>query len=330
MFKFRTILVCLLISALAYAQGVLPFPKGGTTIYVVKSGDTLWDISDKFYGNHFLWPRLWEINPYIDNPHLIYPGDVLNLTDLPIVKFDPKTKTADLREIAPPPPVYFYSPGGSEGFIPPDEWEHMGTILTSEPPKILLGEGDVVYTNLGTHHGIRPGDKFTVFRSSSPVMHPITGKKEGYKVAVLGELEIFDIIGKKRSAAKITESIREITRGARIRPKEPFVKEVVVKKGSSRKHGFILQSKNRLALSGKGDVVYLDLGHDDNISPGNSFSLYTKPRKVYDPDNRDDVTIPGARIGKVVVLNVQEGTSTGIITESTRQIEPGTLAVLDI
>lgn len=260
MFKFRTILISLLICTFAFAQSSLPFPKSDTAIYVVRSGDTLWDISGRFYDNHFLWPRLWEINPYVDNPHLIYPGDVLNLTDLPIVKLDPKTETTALRYIEPPPPVFFYSPGGSEGFISPDEWEHMGSVLTSEPPKILLGKGDVIYTNLGTHHGVRPGDRFSVLGSSNEVMHPVKGNPVGYKVVLLGEIEIFYVISKKKSAAMITESLREITKGARVRPKEPYVKEVVMKKGLSRTQGFIVESKNNLALSGKGDVVYIDLG----------------------------------------------------------------------
>jgi hypothetical protein len=64
--------------------------------------------------------------------------------------------------------------------------------------------------------------------------------------------------------------------------------------------------------------------------PGNVFSIYTRPRKAHDPDAHKDVIIPGSLIGKIVVLEVKEGCSTGIITESSRQIELGDYVSLDI
>ena len=47
--------------------------------HVVEKGDTLWDISALFLEQPWLWPKLWRLNPEIDNPHLIYPGDELRL-----------------------------------------------------------------------------------------------------------------------------------------------------------------------------------------------------------------------------------------------------------
>ena len=47
--------------------------------YVVKKGDTLWDISDLYLKEPWRWPELWDNNPQVDNPHLIYPGDELAL-----------------------------------------------------------------------------------------------------------------------------------------------------------------------------------------------------------------------------------------------------------
>lgn len=327
--SFKSLFVVFLLSVLCLSQGSLPWPAGGTTVYIVKPGDTLWDITDRFFGNPFLWPRLWDLNPYIDNPHVIVPGDKLKLTDLPVVKLDPETDTRQFEKIDPPPPVFYYSPAGGEGFISPGEWEHSGIILSSDPPKILLGEGDSVYTNVGANQGVQKGDKFVVFKTSKEVTHPVKRNKVGHKVAILGEIEITEILGKNQSAARITHSYREISRGDRIRPKGPVVKEVVLKKGEKNLQGFVITNQRNLLLMGEGNVAYIDLGREDSVQPGHTFTIYSHPRRTVDRDRKETTTIPGVKIGKLIVLNVQAETSTALITESSRQIVPGNIVVLD-
>ena len=47
----------------------------------VQRGDTLWSICEKYYGDSFLWPKLWEMNPFVTNPHLLKPGDIITLIE---------------------------------------------------------------------------------------------------------------------------------------------------------------------------------------------------------------------------------------------------------
>src|SRR5512136_1301773 len=56
--------------------------KDGEEVYTIKKGDTLWDISAKFLKDPFLWPKLWQRNPYITNPHWIYPGNPIRLSGI--------------------------------------------------------------------------------------------------------------------------------------------------------------------------------------------------------------------------------------------------------
>ena len=66
-------------AAAAPSQGPLRLNPDAPDTYIVQAGDTLWDISALFLSDPWRWPGLWQGNPHLDNPHLIYPGDQLNL-----------------------------------------------------------------------------------------------------------------------------------------------------------------------------------------------------------------------------------------------------------
>ena len=71
-------LVSALVGQSGAANGVALNPSHPDR-YVVKRGDTLWDISALFLKDPWYWPEIWRVNPQVENPHLIYPGDVLVL-----------------------------------------------------------------------------------------------------------------------------------------------------------------------------------------------------------------------------------------------------------
>src|SRR5690606_5380949 len=52
----------------------------GSESYQVQNGDTLWDISVTFFGTGYFWPKIWQLNDDITNPHSILPGKVIRFT----------------------------------------------------------------------------------------------------------------------------------------------------------------------------------------------------------------------------------------------------------
>lgn len=91
--KIIVLLAGMLVTVAVFAAGV-PLRAGHPDNYTVRKGDTLWDLSAKFLSKPWLWPEIWQANPQVRNPHLIYPGDVLNLSFVnggePTLRLEPR------------------------------------------------------------------------------------------------------------------------------------------------------------------------------------------------------------------------------------------------
>jgi len=61
------------------AQEAPPATSPDTRVYIIREGDTLWDISGELYQDPNKWPVIWELNPQIKDPDVIMPGQQLTL-----------------------------------------------------------------------------------------------------------------------------------------------------------------------------------------------------------------------------------------------------------
>ncbi|GHA82600.1 LysM peptidoglycan-binding domain-containing protein [Cognatilysobacter bugurensis] len=128
--------------------------------YVVKRGDTLWDIADRFLQKPWLWPEIWQANPQVRNPHLIYPGDVLSLAylDRVSVAVEPGARTE-----APVPGVPLAQ---IEPFLKNlrvvDSIEGLPYVVGIEEGQLRASQGEVVYVK-GLENA-QPGQRYAVVR----------------------------------------------------------------------------------------------------------------------------------------------------------------------
>ena len=203
-------------------------------LYTIKKGDTLWDISNRFLKDPFQWPKLWERNPYITNPHWIYPGNPVNLSpeepqkaaeekaEAPKEVAKKEESPPEVKEVKPvesKPPSYDLREAGFFGDI---DYRGVGTVIESVVGKNLLATDDLIYVAFKTKQPVLVGDKFTVYHPSEYfVRDPSTGKKMGRKYMVMGNIEIIDQYGNFHTA-KITNTFFAVTRGDIV---GPYLKE---------------------------------------------------------------------------------------------------------
>jgi nucleoid-associated protein YgaU len=77
--KYGLVIILIMVGVWFVGSGVCVSVGAQPLTHTVVKGDTLWDICDQYYGDEELWPKLWQMNPFITNPHLLKPGDVINL-----------------------------------------------------------------------------------------------------------------------------------------------------------------------------------------------------------------------------------------------------------
>jgi hypothetical protein len=243
---FTTILM---LSFCFVLSGLTQETKETAGVYTIKKGDTLWDISSKFLKDPFLWPKLWERNPYITNPHWIYPGNPIRLSAIePVKKEEPKkvveekpietVKEPEVKKVEPPPPPLVEKKPGvvaevkavpvegkpptppenrDAGFMSDIEYRGIGIVLESKEGKSLMSAGDIIYLAFKTSESVLVGNKYTVFRASDEIRHPITEKIIGRKYNIIGNIQIVDQHGSFYTA-KVIESFDAIMKGDFIQP----------------------------------------------------------------------------------------------------------------
>ncbi len=309
-------------------------------VHIVVKGDTLWDISKTYLHNPFLWPKLWQWNDYIMNPHFIYPGDKIRLKPptravkkpikLPVTVLGPETtkeiiveevpEEVKVEEVKPQPVVegkkYNIRHLRSSGMISARELSRSGSILDAQSKKVMLSVGDVIYLSL--KESASPGDLYSVFKPKQNIKHPITKVDLGNKIEKLGRLEII-AYSDNVATAKIIEAFNVMSRGDLVKPWTKLPEEITIRESAINLEGYIVTAKEEVRLYGQNNVVYIDLGTGSGVETGNLFISY-KPEYI-----KDNYTIPAITIGRLLVFEVKENSSSALIIDSIEEMRPGTM-----
>lgn len=295
--------------------------------YVVKKGDTLWDIANHFFKNPHKWMKIWEQNLYITNPDLIYPGNkiwfspkAVKTGGLLVEKLQPKIHIMPAEHIEPAVDTSLIVTAlQRQDFISPDNSAVSGYVLGSPDARINYGADDKVYLKMAKPAEI--GSVFDIFRATDPIRDPATGKVAGILVMNLGQVRVTGQSGGVTKAV-VTRAFEEISRGDRLKPARHIDTRIQLDYPAKPLDGDIMYLRDNAEVA-QYQVVGINLGTADGLKAGSVLNVLRAGKSVQDPISGKPVTLPEENIGQLMVLNPQPHASIAMVTRSTDPIKIG-------
>jgi hypothetical protein len=326
------------------------YRKPSQEFHTVHQGDTLWQLSDRYFGDPYHWPELWSYNPEITNPHWIYPLDQVRLTAAseeeqqlvaavaagkPAVEGFKEPRHALATDLAPnvrvPPKLLTGDTVflRDEGYLNEEELQESGKLSGANEEQMFLADSDVVYVRFHKGQKVEVGQTYTVFRPVDKWDRELG--EHGKLIKIQGSVLITSFDAEKSVArATVVETIDPIERGMSvIKMDRRFILEAA-KPNRSNVSAKIIGSTEARRLLSYGNVVFLDVGRDKGILPGNRFFVVRQadewqesmsgdakamgsivPLVKYDPKE-----LPKEVMAEMRVIGVRKNVTIAVITRS--------------
>ncbi len=334
---FCGLALTLILGGVAMAESVTLHPDAPER-YVVKRGDTLWDISEHFLRDPWLWPEIWQVNPEIKNPHLIYPGDVVFLTydadgrpmltvqrGRPTVKLSPKTRPSRIDKAISTIPIdaiqQFLTPAR---VVTKEEYDQAPYIVAFQDGRVIASSTNKAYVRgLSTEEAV---SRYSIVRLGKPYRNPDAKKDNilGYETIEVANANLMR--DGDPASFTIADSNREAMKGDRL---FPVVDEIILQTYTPHApekdvEGLIIEVLDGVSRIGQYHVVVLNIGADMGIERGHVLSVHQSGRQVRDPfaakRSGDVVTLPDEEAGVVLVFRTFEKVSYALVMRALRDI----------
>jgi len=301
--------------------------------YIVKKGDTLWGIAGMYLVEPWLWPELWDVNPQIDNPHLIFPGDELYLVWVDgkprlrvrrgrDVKLTPNMRVTPLDLAIPIIPLDQIGPWlMRHRIMVADELNMSGYIFSGDQEHIISGPGDRVFGR-----GFFPEDEraFGIYRTGSFYVDPITNEELGYQASEIGNAKLTSPEsqdGKELESTRVTEEVRI---GDRLLPLEERVLDATFQPrppAVELEDAFMIAVDGGLTQIGDMSIVVVNKGRREGLRIGDVLAVYQAGGLMFDKIAEENVRLPDTRAGLAMVFESFEKASYAVILKASRPLK---------
>jgi hypothetical protein len=302
--------------------------------YTVQRGDTLWDIAAMFLQDPWYWPEIWQINTQVENPHLIYPGDILSLAYLdgrPVINLErgtatrlsPRVRVEPLEEAIPTLPfdalrAFLSRPAVLER----DQLEDLPYILSGFDGALISGAGSNVYVR-GTRGD--PGEVYNIVHVGDPLVDPDDNAVLGYEGIFVGQGRVART--GDPSTLLLTETAREALNGDRLLPEESlFPQNYYPRAPETAVDGSIISVLDGVSLIGQYQVVVINRGTRHGLQPGHVLRVWQTGEVVQDRFAKrgllgEKVQLPDEPAGTMMVFRIFDRMSYGLVMEATSEIK---------
>jgi hypothetical protein len=330
----------------------VPLAADAPDEYVVRKGDTLWDISAVFLRDPWYWPEIWYVNPQVANPHLIYPGDVLHLVYVDgkpritmergqTVHLSPQMRSEPLESAIPAIPYDLLMDFvGRPQIMSKDELKDAPYVIGIRDRHLVGSSENEVYS-LGMHTA-QPESRYTILHVGDELRDPDDGDLLGYMTYYAGTGEVLQAdnrAGKedrdRMTHLKVVETGREILQGDKLFAAETDIGNAFVPSAPSDTNldGQVIAIHDGVWTAGRYQVLALNRGKKHGLEPGNVVAIFQRGEEVRNrytgstwrsmSTNYDKVRLPSERNASVMVFKVYDRMSYALVVQSTSAITIG-------
>lgn len=310
--------------------------------YIVKEGDTLWDISNRFLSEPWMWKEIWKENKDIENPNLIYPNDIISIEteggkDYIVLKRNSTLEEYKLTE-------YNYKKNkvinetkisNSIGLISKDKLKNyfsnnfivdilsdkeQGLVLKSVSDNLISGAGDEMFV---TYENIAKGQVFNIYNKTIEHKNLKKDFTLGHEIIKLGEGIITAVSDNNVGIMKILSTKTGIRQNYKIIIKnKETISNMFPSKPVEDFTGSIISVGENIDNIGLYDVILINKGYNSNLEIGNILSIKNKTSYLKSPlKNKHEIKLPGQQLGLVILYKVYDNLSYGVIVKAKAPIK---------
>jgi LysM repeat protein len=321
----------------------VPLAPNAPDSYVVKRGDTLWGIAKVFLRDPWYWPEIWQVNPQVHNPHLIYPGDTLRLVFIngrPQIllqrgdeaRVEPRVRSEPLETAITTIPYATVAAFMSKpSVLDQNQIKNAPYVLATRDLHVVMSEGNTLYAR-GFTGPVESGDHYNVVRVGEKLIDPDDKRLLGYNGIFTGAAHVTK--SGETVSLIMTESALETRAGDKLIPGGVDVPlDFIPSPPRVKTNGRIIGVADGVKIIGQYYVVVVNRGARDGLVPGNVLAVYDTGPIVRDNEKKGffstdelfakKVQLPSERTGTFMVFKTFDNISYGLIMEATDLIQVG-------